>query len=195
MAIIDEDFFFGEFLQEEGPISIDVNKFTFACDRIPSDRVGAHVERVLMANKGSFRVTSSSTYADLGVVLDAIGSENISKLVISTTTTVSKSIAYTYLVDIYMVNGVVRVTANWIDYKEQYFEDMVGSMVGGIYKANLQARTRVDVQGMPFEWLASDCRIVVKAFMKKALIMENDEGYESCLERCVNYVLPISYNE
>jgi hypothetical protein len=191
-----DDFFFGEFWKDDG-ISIGASKFRFACARVPANSVAAHVERVLAGNKGLFGITSLYG-SDLGVVLEAIGSENISKLMISTTTAVNTSgvVPYTYLVDIYMVNGIVRTTsANWVDHQEKYVDDMVSGMLGGIYRAKLQTRTIVNVKGISIDWLMDDREAVIKAFMKKARIMENDEHYASCLERCVNYVLPIGYNE
>ncbi|MDA3821650.1 MAG: hypothetical protein PF450_03415 [Bacteroidales bacterium] len=177
MAIVDEDFFFGELGAEN---SIYISNFKEAVKNVPSTHVAAHIERLLVDAEGFIPITSGVSYERLGDVISAIGGENISKLKISTSTTANTNVDYTYAVDIYMVNGIVRVLGHWTDYKAGRFDEIIAYMLGGIYGNNLQGRTMVGVKDLPIDWLSDDLELVVKAFMAKA---GNHESITCRLER------------
>lgn len=159
------DFFFGKL--DKGN-SLYVSQFKDAVANVPANNVAPHIERLLVDVKGLLIMPTGVTYEKLDNIIGAIGSDNISKLEIFTTTTESETTEYTYSIDIYMVNGIVRVLGMWADYRSNRFDEVISDMLGGIYKANLQKRTAVNVKGLNLKCLTDDLETVVKAFMEKA---------------------------
>ncbi|WP_460188781.1 hypothetical protein [Thiomicrorhabdus hydrogeniphila] len=164
---------------------MNIDSFKSVTQNVPSSHVVSHIERVLKECESSFDISTSASYDDLGGILTAIGSENISKLKIYTVPE-SGVVKYTYWIDIVLVNGVVRVKGNWTDYKDIRFDEIVWHLLLPIYQNGLNSRTSVNTEGLQLDNLSDDYGSVIKSFMEKA------SGTEYLLPRADGLIQSIS---
>lgn len=186
-----KDFLFGEFnLTKHGVLSIGFDRFVGVMKTVQKKLVFRHLERILSKLDNGLGIETSASYSNLGLILEGIGSENISKLRIYTSKEVNSAVPYTYCVDLYMTNGILHIYGNWSDYKDIRFDEVIIDMLAPIYKYGLESYTELDVERLEKPQLSSDYKEEIEYFMIKAgnhesITSRKERLYES-FERCLN---------
>lgn len=172
------DFFLGKLhLEKDGIYGLDLVELMKLIEPLPSTLVDRQLNRVLVEQGGLIGVHPSNSQQSVYGLLKAIGVENISKLNISQREEDDTNgvVKFKFVLDIAMVNGIVRVFGEWCTWKKDRVDDVLMYLLAPIYNLGLDEITSLKSDCLFKESLLGTKSKLVEEFYECYLSVSDDE--------------------
>lgn len=138
------DFFFGNYSQQEGKITLSLNQVSKRTEKLPrvsSAFFTAQLNRFLQKNNNCCVLYDSGSHPSFSSLIGNIEPDSVGSIEIYARTDINNNVEATLACDILLVQGVISVRTNWCAYKESSADSIVASLLLPIHLNRLINKT------------------------------------------------------